>query len=72
MKRIARGWFAALALSLLALAAPAQAQLAVGRDYVAIDPPLTTDTPAKIEVIEFFSFACPHCADLHPHLGISQ
>ena len=69
MKGIIRGGFAALALSLFAFALPAQAQLATGRDYVAIDPPITTDTPAKIEIIEFFSYACPHCNDLSPHLN---
>lgn len=68
MNRIVRGWFAALALIALALAPAAHAQLAVGRDYVNIDPPLQTDNAAKIEIIEFFSFACPHCNDLHPHL----
>ena len=63
------GWLAAVALSLFALALPAQAQLVVGRDYVPVDPVQTTDTPAKIEVIEFFSYGCPHCSDFHPVLG---
>ncbi|SDG69384.1 thiol:disulfide interchange protein DsbA/DsbL [Propionivibrio dicarboxylicus] len=67
MKHLVQGWLAALALALFAFALPAQAQLAVGRDYVVITPPLTSDTPAKIEVIEFFSYACPHCKDLHPY-----
>ena len=53
-------------LSLLVLAMPVQAQLAVGRDFVEIKPPLQADNPAKIEVIEFFSYACPHCSDLNP------
>ena len=39
-------------LSLMTLALPAQAQLVVGRDYVAIEPVQLTDNPAKIEVIE--------------------
>ncbi len=69
MKRITHAWLAAISLFFLALALPAHAQLAIGRDYAAIDPPLTTDNPGKIEVIEFFSYACPHCSDLHPHLG---
>ena len=50
----------------LTLALPVQAQLVVGRDYVAMDPVQLTDNPAKIEVIEFFSYACPHCSDLNP------
>ena len=65
MKKHLTGWLAAIALTLLSFSA--QAQLAVGRDYVAIEPAQPTDTPAKIEVIEFFSYACPHCADLNPY-----
>jgi thiol:disulfide interchange protein DsbA len=56
-------------LSLMTLALPAQAQLVVGRDYVAIEPVQLTDNPAKIEVIEFFSYACPHCNDLAPNIN---
>lgn len=58
-------WLLTLFAGLL-FAASAQAQLTVGRDYVPVDPPLATDSPAKIEVIEFFSYACPHCSDFHP------
>ncbi len=53
-------------VSLLALALPAQAQLAAGVDFAEIKPPLQVDDPAKIEVVEFFSYACPHCSDLNP------
>ncbi len=69
MKHLIRGWLAAVALTLFAVAVPAQAQLSLGRDYTVIDPPVSTDNAGKIEVIEFFSFACPHCSDLHPHLN---
>jgi thiol:disulfide interchange protein DsbA len=55
-----------LAAALLITAGPAQAQLAAGRDYVPINPPQPTENAAKIEVIEFFSYGCPHCADFHP------
>ena len=66
MKKHLTGWLAAIALALLSFAA--QAQLAVGRDYALIDPAQPTDTPTKIEVTEFFSYACPHCADLEPYV----
>jgi len=66
MKRKLTGWIAAITLVLLSLASPAQAQLAVGKDYVVINPALPTDDPAKIEVVEFFSYGCPHCNDLFP------
>lgn len=56
-----------LTLAVLALAAwPARAELAVGRDYVPIIPAQTTESPAKIEVLEFFSYGCPHCSDFNP------
>lgn len=61
------GWLAALTLALCAFALPAQAQLVLGRDYEAIEPSLPTDHPDKIEVVEFFSYACPHCGELNPH-----
>ena len=60
------GWLAALTLALLAAALPVQAQLAAGREYTPIEPAQATDNPAKIEVIEFFSYGCPHCSDLNP------
>jgi thiol:disulfide interchange protein DsbA len=65
MKTYMRGWLAAIALALFSLALPVQAQLAAGKDYIVIEPALGTDNPAKIEVIEFFSYGCPHCSDLH-------
>ena len=68
MKKHLTRWLAAIAFALLALPVAAQAQLAVGRDYAVIEPALPTDNPAKIEVIEFFSYACPHCSDLNPYV----
>lgn len=51
----------------LAIALPAVAQTS-GGDYTLIAPPQLTDEPAKIEVIEFFSYGCPHCAEFNPAL----
>jgi protein dithiol oxidoreductase (disulfide-forming) len=34
-----------------------------------LDPPQPTSSPGKIEVIEFFSFACPHCNEFFPLLN---
>lgn len=61
-----RAWLATIAAAFLVCAAPAQAQQATARDYIAINPPLAADSAGKIEVIEFFSYGCPHCADLAP------
>ncbi len=40
-----------------------------GKDYVEIIPAQPVDaTRGKVEVIEFFWYRCPHCADLEPEL----
>lgn len=39
-----------------------------GKDYRRIQPAQVTDSPGKIEVVEFFSYACPHCAQFNPQL----
>jgi len=65
MKMFMHGWLAAIAFALFSLALPVHAQLAAGKDYIVIEPALGSDNPASIEVIEFFSYGCPHCSDLH-------
>ncbi len=61
------GWFS-LAL-LAALAGAARAQMPVpDKEYKLINPPQKPANPKKIEVIEFFSYACPHCADFEAPL----
>src|SRR5882762_11105518 len=42
------------------------AQGVEGTDYRKIEPPQPTTSPGKIEVIEFFSYMCPHCKEFHP------
>jgi len=58
--------------ALAALAAvpvlPAFAQGA-GGDYTPITPAQPTESPGKIEVLEFFSYGCPHCAEFSPQLA---
>lgn len=39
-----------------------------GRDYVPLSTPQPTEGAAKVEVIEFFSYMCPHCAHFDPVL----
>ena len=48
-------------LVLLSLASLGQASAIAGHDYVVLDAPQQQDVKGKIEVIEFFSWACPHC-----------
>ena len=52
----------------LTAALPVAAQTA-GKDYTPIVPAQPTEEAAKIEVLEFFSYGCPHCSDFHPLLA---
>jgi thiol:disulfide interchange protein DsbA len=56
-----------LAALLCVLAAPAYAQVQ-GQDYELLNPPQATAAADKVEVIEFFSYGCPHCYALQPHV----
>jgi len=61
------GWLVAAACS-ATLASAAEPQR--DRDYTLISPAQPTQAPAgKVEVIEFFSYGCPHCKDFHPELS---
>ncbi|MEP6740835.1 MAG: thiol:disulfide interchange protein DsbA/DsbL [Caldimonas sp.] len=39
-----------------------------GKDYTKVDPPQPAGAPGKVEVLEFFSYACPHCNAFEPTL----
>ena len=52
----------------LTLSGSAAAQLMAGKDYELIKPAQPTSSGAKVEVIEFFSYGCPHCNTLQPSL----
>lgn len=58
----------AAALTVFALPAWAQADLQEGKQYIRLKIAQPVETGNKIEVIEFFSYGCPHCADLEPVL----
>lgn len=57
---------AGLSLGLSTLSLSALGQVTAGRDYLPIEPAQPGDAPGKIEVIEFFSYGCPHCNEFHP------
>lgn len=68
MKRFIATLALMMGLGLLA-AAPARAEdLAEGIDYVTLAAPQPTADAQKIEVIEVFSYACPHCFHFEPML----
>ncbi len=50
------------------LAGCGTAGLVEDRDYLRLDPPRPVASGPAVEVIEFFWFGCPHCADMHPRL----
>lgn len=60
--------FSALCITLL-WSAPARAELELGKQYTLVSPSQPTETGKNIEVLEFFSYACPHCHDLEPVLN---
>jgi thiol:disulfide interchange protein DsbA len=63
--------FARLGLVALvfALSTAAQAGAIAGHDYVVLPVPQPQDSNGKIEVIEFFSWGCPHCYVFNPKLN---
>jgi thiol:disulfide interchange protein DsbA len=59
----------AAALLLVAGSASAQGSAPVeGRDFVRLNPPVAVPPGGKIDVIEFFSYGCPHCYAFEPML----
>jgi thiol:disulfide interchange protein DsbA len=56
-----------LAAMLVAAAATAQVPQE-GRQYLRLTTPQPVETGKKIEVLEFFSYGCPHCGDFEPML----
>jgi thiol:disulfide interchange protein DsbA len=66
LRFIGRGLIALFALGLFA--ATASAALVEGKNYDRMSNPQPVETGKKIEVIEFFSYGCPHCAALEPFL----
>jgi thiol:disulfide interchange protein DsbA len=57
---------AALAPLEAALAQAAASGPVEGRDYTKLEPPQPPGAAGKIEVLEFFSYACPHCSAFEP------
>ncbi|HQV72875.1 MAG: thiol:disulfide interchange protein DsbA/DsbL [Xanthomonadales bacterium] len=46
--------------------ARAQDNWVAGKNYFLIEPPQATTTGDKVEVVEVFSYACPHCNEVAP------
>jgi thiol:disulfide interchange protein DsbA len=68
MKIMIRSLFVLL-LSLVLPAAWGAPKFVEGEQYHRLEVPQPTSDPDKIEVVEFFSYACPHCFHLDPYLN---
>ncbi|MBP6338144.1 MAG: thiol:disulfide interchange protein DsbA/DsbL [Vitreoscilla sp.] len=60
------GSLGALGVLTVAPAAQAQGGPVEGQHYKRLAQAVPVSTPDKIEVVEFFSYACPHCNALEP------
>lgn len=64
VRTAAAAWLLGLSALLAQPAAWAQTE---GVDYRPLAPPQpSSSAPGKIEVLEFFSYGCPHCAEFFP------
>jgi thiol:disulfide interchange protein DsbA len=67
--RLIQKLFFALALAAAAGAHASADQPISGREYLVLPEIQNTEAGAKIEVTEFFSYACPHCNSFEPMLA---
>jgi thiol:disulfide interchange protein DsbA len=58
-----------VALAFLALSTSPQASVIAGHDYVVLSTPQRPESNGKIEVVEFFSWGCPHCYEFYQMLS---
>jgi protein dithiol oxidoreductase (disulfide-forming) len=59
----------ALGLLVASVSAAAQQQFNEGKEFARLKNAQAVESGAKIEVIEFYSYGCPHCRDLEEYLG---
>jgi protein dithiol oxidoreductase (disulfide-forming) len=58
-----------VAVGFLALSTSLHASIIAGHDYVVLSTPQRQESNGKIEVVEFFSWGCPHCFEFYPKLS---
>jgi protein dithiol oxidoreductase (disulfide-forming) len=58
-----------VAVAFLALSTSLQANIIAGHDYAVLGVPQRQENNGKIEVVEFFSWGCPHCYEFYPKLA---
>jgi protein dithiol oxidoreductase (disulfide-forming) len=67
--KIMTKWLFALLLPFVITTAWAAADFVEGTQYTRLASPQQTSVPDKIEVVEMFSYACPHCFHMEPELS---
>ena len=70
MKASRREFVAGLAALGAVLASPLSVQAAGGPEFTPVVPAQPVEDASKIEVLEFFSYGCPHCYEFSPVLGL--
>jgi len=68
IKGIRKAATAIMSIALVAIATNAGAQMVEGTHYLRLKNQMPVETGKNIEVIEFFSYGCPHCGELEPIL----
>lgn len=63
-----RKFLVSLAAASLALGSWSVSAQQLGRDYAPLKVQQPTEDASKVEVLEFFSYGCSHCASFHPLL----
>jgi protein dithiol oxidoreductase (disulfide-forming) len=58
-----------VAIAFLGLITSVQASIVAGHDYIVLNTPQQKEINGKIEVVEFFSWGCPHCYEFYPMLS---
>jgi len=66
--KIMTKWLSAFLLPFVISTAWATAGYVEGEQYLRLASPQPTTAPGKIEVVEVFSYACPHCFHMEPEL----
>ena len=58
------------AVAFLALSTSPRASIVAGHDYTVLDVVQRQENNGKIDVVEFFSWGCPHCYEFYPKLAL--
>jgi thiol:disulfide interchange protein DsbA len=66
--KITTKWLSAFLLPFVLSTAWAAAVFVEGEQYTRLASPQPTSAPGKIEVVEMFSYACPHCFHMEAEL----